>query len=525
MFKKRIALVQPYIPAGKSLGIEKAPESIQALAGQLEREGHSVQMFHEQAGEELDHKLAEFDPDYVGISTMTANFPEGKKVAKAVKGRNPQTPVILGGWHASGVVQAYLRGQESETIEEILNSDSPIDFLVAGEGDLVLPEIVRRLSSGEDARQLNGVGYLSDGEINVTVADRVKNLDDLTDPSWTGLPVDKYRDKRTGSLDLSVHFNRACRFACGFCSTATVYGKGVRTFGAERAVDYVESLLEEFSPEVITFTDEDFFANPRWVAEVVRLFGERDLHGKYGVEFDTFASINDIHRLEQRGEREFLERMKQAGFNSFTVGVESLNPQVLRKYNKELMILPTMTREQKDAYKQGPPEEQDRMLVGHYLACTQRAINFAHQHGILVVGDYIFGNLGETEEQVREGFEMFSGLQNLHVAYLPIFTPFPGTGLWKEAYDSGRLARTPEGNIDWARFDASAGALDLGYDIEGLRNQFELEFYTSERFRRDMHDEIKRTPEKVGMFKARLNYLNGLFPGNELVEERLRELE
>ena len=45
---ERIALVQPHIVAGKSLGIEKSPASIQTLAAQLEGEGHDVRMFHEQ---------------------------------------------------------------------------------------------------------------------------------------------------------------------------------------------------------------------------------------------------------------------------------------------------------------------------------------------------------------------------------------------------------------------------------------------------------------------------------------------
>ena len=238
---KRIALVQPHIVAGKSLGIDKSPESIQALAGQLEKEGFTIKMFHEKSGDELYHKLAEFSPNSVGISTMTANFPEGRKVAKAVKEINSKTPVILGGWHASGVVQSYLKGQESETLKEILNPKSSFDFVVAGEGEIILPELIRRL--GKSIDDLKGVGFLRDGKINISAPERIKNLDDLAYPSWEGLPIDNYRDKRDKSLlDLSVHFNRACRFDCGFCSTATVYGRGVKTVSPQKAADYVLDL-------------------------------------------------------------------------------------------------------------------------------------------------------------------------------------------------------------------------------------------------------------------------------------------
>ena len=520
----KVALVQPHIAAGKSLGVEKAPESIQALAGQLEREGYTTQMFHEKAGDKLYRKLGEFAPDYVGISTMTPNFLEGRKTAKAVKEINQNIPVILGGWHASGCVVSYLQNQESETIKEILNPESPFDFVVAGEGDLILPEMIRRIENGVKLDDLRGVGFLQDdGEIQVSIANRIQSLDNLADPSW-GLPTDNYRDKRSGELDLSVHFHRACRFNCGFCSTPVVYGRGVRTFSADRAVKYIDYVLEVFKPQVITFTDEDFFANPMWVDKIVELISQRDFNGKYGVEFDTFASVNDLHRFEKRGEGWFLDKMKQVGFNSFTIGIESLNPEILRKYNKERMILPMMTKEQRAKFKWISHQQQNKMLVGHYLKCIQEAINFAYEHCILVVGDYMLGNLGENEKQVRECFEKFCNLHNLLVAYLPIFTPFPGTGMWREAYDSGKIIRDSAGNIDWSRFDASTGALDLGYDVAELRNELELQFYISERYNKDMTQEIEKAPTRIRMFRARFSYLNRLFPENKLVKNRLKEL-
>jgi len=525
MTKRRIALVQPHIAAGSSLGIEKSPESIQSLAGQLKREGHKVQMYHEKADDRLYQDLAQFSPDYVALSTMTANFPEGKKVAREVKNMKRSTPVFLGGWHASGGVISYIRGQENETLGEILNTESPFDYVGAGEGELLLPEMIRRLEAGQLLDDLKGVGYLKNGTIKASVSERIRDLDALADPDWDGLDVTKYRDKRTGALDLSVHFNRACRFLCGFCPTASIYGKGVSSFSPERSVEYMAFLLDKFGPQVLTFTDEDFFANPKWVERLVQLMNQYEFNQQYGVQFDTFASVNDLYKLEKNDRGDFLDDMKNTGFGSFTMGVESLRAQILRKYNKELMILPMMTSEEKEIYRHADVDIQDRMLVSIYSDRVQRAVNFAHKHRLLVVGDYIVGNPDETEEQTREGFTRFSGMNNLYVAYIPVYTPFPGTDLWKEAYDSGKLKRDKEGNIDWASFDASKGALDLDYDVKGLRDRLEIEFYTSDRYQADMRQELSFNPESIGMFKGRFNYLNNLFPGNTVVEETVRYLE
>jgi len=324
---------------------------------------------------------------------------------------------------------------------------------------------------------------------------------------------------------LSVHSHRACRFNCGFCSTSTVYGKGVTSFSPERTIQYIEKLLQEQAPSVITFTDEDFFADISWVERIVSILEETGLNKKYGVSFDTFASINDLVKIKRFGPKDLLKRMANVGFSSFTIGVESLNPKILKKYNKPPMIMAMMTPEQKEEYRQSSEENQNEMLTNFHFEFAQEAIDFAHENGILVVGDYMVGNPDESEKEVKVGFEKFSSLKNLFIAYIPTYTPFPGTKLWREAYESGLLARTESGEIDWAKFDASAGALNLGYDIENLRNRLEVEFYTSERYRTDMLNELSIHPELLALFKSRFNYIKNTFGENETVEERLRELE
>lgn len=518
----KIALVQPLIRVGKSLGIMKAPESIMALAGLLESMGYTVRMFHAAASSELQAELETYNPNFVGISTMTPNFPEAQKIARAFKNRMPNVPIVLGGWHASGCVHAHLSGQESETISELLNPNSPFDYVVAGEGEHALPYLLHCLEGDNPVQDGNGVSYFSGGQMHISLpASRVKDLDHLPWPSWSGLEIDSYRDKRSGDLDLSVHFNRSCRFRCGFCSTPVVYGKGVRTVPARQAVEYLEHILNRFRPQVITFTDEDFFAQSSWVEEVVSLLEQKDLAGKFGVSFDTFASINDLYRFRERGQGEFLDRMKGVGFGSFTIGVESFNADVLLHYNKEMMILPTMSPEERNAYGRMSDDQKKRALIIHYRKRAQEAINFASEHNLLVVGDYMLGNIGESEADVRTGFEIFTNLENLLIAYIPVFTPFPGTKVWADAYSSGLLPKNSEGNIDWVRFDASAGALNLGYDIEALRNELEVEFYTSARYQRNMLEIVRKTPARKVLFLGRFKYLERLFPDDRRVQGML----
>lgn len=500
---KKIALIQPIIKDGKSLGIQKSPTGIQSLAGQFIKTPYEVRLFHREEGADLDEALQEFAPDIVGISTMTPSFPAGRRIAQTVKGTRKDIVIILGGWHASGCVAAYNKGQETESLGEILREDSPFDYVFSGEGELALPEIVDKIARGESITEIPGIGFRDAEGIRLNTACRIRDLNVLEDPSWEGLNHDIYRDKRTRNLDLSVHAKRACRFNCGFCSTPTVYGRGISSFTPSRAIEYMLKLISEKSPEVITFTDEDFFANMKWVEELVTIMEERGFGETVKVDIDTFASINDLLRMDE----EFLKRMQKVGFGSFTIGIESFNAKTLKKYNKEPMIRAMLTSEQR---------ESGRDLSDLYFECAQKAIDKAQRNGILVCGDYIIGNFGESREEVLEGFAKFSELKGLLIAYIPLFTPFPGTALWKEAYESGKIKRLPNGDMDWESFNASDGAFTTEYgDMGKFRDELELRFYTSVKYISDMLEAIKTRPELLPMFEGRFERFREVFLNNQ----------
>lgn len=536
--KPRIALAQPHVDPGKSLGINKAPTGIQYIAAQLEAAGYEVMMFHNYA-DRINAALLQFQPDHVGISSMSNNFPEAISIAEFVKNNlGQQITVTLGGWHASGCAVEYQKWQnsngkdgEKETLEEILHKGSPFDFIVVGEGESAYRHLIERVASKSPIERLletEGIGLIdAQGNIFLNSRQSVPDLNHLNYPSWAGLDAGQYRDLRTGSLDISVHFNRGCRFRCDFCETPGIYGPGVRSTDARKAADYIEFLLQRFKPLVITFTDEDFFANPQWANAMVDEMQKREFHQKYGVNFDTFATVLDLHNFQRREQGNLLDRMREAGFSSFTIGVETLNGTTIELYNKaKIMVAPMMTDGEKAGYR-GPElnsEQRTKLLENVYFREVQRAINFAQQHGILIIGDYIIGHPSESESEVKRGFEKFSSLQNLFFAYVPIYTPFPGTGLWKREYDSGRILRNSGGSIDWSRFDASAGAMRLDYDGQQLRDELEQRFYTSKRHQRDMATELQRNSGRLNMFRDRFTYLNHLYPANTEISRVLGEL-
>jgi len=512
----KIMLAQPFVEAKGSLGIIKPPTGIQYLGAVLKSLGYNVLLVHDSV-DNIVAATEDYNPDYVGLSCMSNSFPEAETVAERIN-----APTILGGWHASGSVDSYVGGVETETLDEILDT---FDFVVRGEGEVALPKLLEALKARQTPVDISGIGFKENGKIklNPKQAERL-DLNQIPTPLWTGLNAGVYLDLRTGKLDLSVHFNRGCRYRCSFCETAGAYEGRVRRPDAKKAVDYIESILRIYQPDAVTFTDEDLFSNIRWVREVVSEIKGRNIPETYKVSFDTFATINDLRKLDQ--DQALLEQMAESGFFSFTIGVESLNPETIHEYNKEFMVVGLMNTEEKRTYRILSPQDKQRMLVDVYQREIQKGVNLAYKHGILCCGDYIVGNPRESSDKVKEGFERFKQIDDLVIAYVPIYTPFPGTGLWKIDYDSGKIIRKPDGRIDWSRFDASQGALELDYDIQQLRGDMEVDFYTSARFQRDMSVMLKDKPGMLPFFEGRFKFMAERNPDDsdiKNIQERLRK--
>lgn len=478
MASKKVALIQPIVELGKSLRIQKSPTSIQVLSARLKQEGYNVEMFHRPVESALYEEIFAFDPDYIGISTMTVNFPAGQRIAREIRKRKPDIPIILGGWHASGCANSYINGYENWSLKEILNIESPFDFIIVGEGEDSLPSLLNELRHAPrnvwwkvlESKKGKGIGCLvPDGTIRITQAERITCLDSLPDPDWEGLDVDLYRDGRTGKLDISIHAQRGCRFKCAFCQTPDAYPGKQTHFSTQRTADYISFLVRELKADVITFTDEDFMANTRWIESLSKEVIKERLHR---IRFDTFATVEDIIRLGKRGT---LHLLKTAGLSSYFVGIESLIEPTLKLYER-------------------PHLRKGKIEIDTYLTHIQNAIDISIQNGIGFMGDYMLGFFMETEEDVRKGFNRLKELIGLTYIYLPLFTPLPGTKFWKLAVDHNMLKKDTYGRIPWELFDCSHQVTNVDYDLEGLREELEQDYFTSPNFLKGMKNAIERNP-------------------------------
>ena len=82
----------------------------------------------------IERLVREIDPDIVGLSVMTFQRRTALEVAQLLRGLSPRVKIVVGGYDPSLAPRAY-------------EASEAIDFIVRGEGELTLRELLRALEA------------------------------------------------------------------------------------------------------------------------------------------------------------------------------------------------------------------------------------------------------------------------------------------------------------------------------------------------------------------------------------------
>jgi anaerobic magnesium-protoporphyrin IX monomethyl ester cyclase len=336
--------------------------------------------------EEAVSEAVSFSPDCIGITANTCVFDSVQRLVGLLKASLPNIPVIVGGPHPSALPESSLR-------------ETKADLAVIGEGEKTFGEIINQLKNKQaDWGRINGLAYWADrDEIKITpLRGLIDNLDELPFPDRSLVENKLYSPpptKRVGlGMSTLIYTSRGCPFGCGFCAAHTVWTHKIRTRSPESVVSEIESCVNDYNIRVFNFIDELFTVNKKRVMDICNLILERRL------------DIRWVCSARAQGlDLETLKLMKKAGCHEISFGIESGNPDILKKINK-----------------------------GIDLEEARRVIRLTKKAGISTHTSYILGYIGETEDTILDTIR-FAKKLNTHVAAFFIASPLPGTELYKEA--------------------------------------------------------------------------------------------
>ena len=240
------------------------------------------------------------------------NFHKAAAIIQDVKRYNPEIVTMMGGPHVSF------------DIENTLRSYPEIDLIVVGEGEQTLSELVPVLNSPEEWERIRGIAFRRDGVVHVTPARAlIEDLDALPLPARHLLPMSRYLAL---GYPVSIITSRGCPNKCIFCLGRKMVGFKGRFRNPKLVVDEIEQILA-YGFTRINIADDLFTANKQRVGVLCEEILNR------GVKFawSAFARVNTV-------DRELLAIMKEAGCDAISFGIESGNPEMLKRIKKGITI-------------------------------------------------------------------------------------------------------------------------------------------------------------------------------------------
>ena len=232
------------------------PLGLAYVAAVLEQVGHNITIIDLNVSKVSDKELQKqiTNADIVGITGIITEYQEILKLIGIVKKTGTKAKVILGG----GLATALPR--------EILQI-SPVDFIVIGEGEQTVTELVAAIAHDGDFRKIRGIAYREDGQIIFTEpVIPIPNPDTIPFPARHLLKIEKYPNKYLESYGLKIKeinkirstvliSSRGCPYSCTFCFKG-MWGNKWRARSPENIVEEIELLHREYNMNGFIFYDD-----------------------------------------------------------------------------------------------------------------------------------------------------------------------------------------------------------------------------------------------------------------------------
>ncbi len=156
------------------------PLGILYLAGFLRNKGIKINLIDlsfTTTWDEYRNDLLQIKPNIVGISSMSPFADQAYLAASIAKECFPDCNVVFGGPHAT-----------ANSIEIINNDD--VDFVVIGEGEITLLELIEKIKGDHNFSQVNGIVYKENRKVIQTPPrEYIKDLDEIPFPDRNLMPT------------------------------------------------------------------------------------------------------------------------------------------------------------------------------------------------------------------------------------------------------------------------------------------------------------------------------------------------
>ncbi len=366
------------------------PYSLLQIASLLRERRHEVNLI-DANGENINYTafekmIAGMDYDAIIFRFTPTTFDWDMRVAAISK--------KYSGAHTIGICRTLV-----SFARIVMEEAKDLDIYLTDEYESVTPELIDKLSAGDNLSGVAGIAYRYEGEIKVNGNTSIKNYDEMPLPAYDLLKSFDfyYENTKHGKPFTIMYTSKGCPFSCIYCTVANTKWKARP---AESVLEELRFLKHNYNIRTVTFFDETFTIDRKRVERISQAMIDEKLDIRWYC--NSRADLID---------RDLLEKMKQAGCRAVCIGIESGAQMIIGAANKRTSV--------------------ER---------AAEAIKMVKSAGIKVYCSFIFGLPGENWDTVNETIEFIKRTLPTG-AQFNVAVPYPGTKLYEIALEKGWITK------------------------------------------------------------------------------------
>ena len=326
----------------------------------------------------LKKAILNIKPDIIGLQVISSFLLESIMLLKVVRSSFFKAKIVVGGPHMVVDPNGLL-------------SENLADIAVLSEGE----EVISEIADNKNLADIKGIHYFENGAIIKNEKRHlIKDLDTLPFPAFDLLP--KYRPSFAVHIKHPAFImacSRGCPLKCEFCTPSPGGTRNIRLRSAENCFDELKNLVINYKIREIAFYDDMFFLGSK---KHISEFCERIIKFKLNISWWCQLHINFANK-------ELLKLMARAGCYRINYGIESGDPEVLKKIAK-----------------------------GISLSQVDNVINWTRKADITSSTTFMMGNMGETKQSINNTIKYISKIKSDYVIIL-YSQPLPGSPMYAKA--------------------------------------------------------------------------------------------
>ncbi len=278
-----------------------------------ERLPNREKVTYDQLIDKVIDEIVSYDPNMIGLSALSDDYPLGLRIMEKVKKKFPNIPTIAGGVHATidpaGVI-----------------SENCFDMVCVGEGEYVMLDLAERCDQKKDFSKIKNLWIKSkDGTIEKNVVRPYEqNLDNFPHPDWSIYPQTAFYKPYKGKVYKYGDFemSRGCPYKCSYCINVqlqAIYKKTGENYHREksikRVIEEIKLAVKEHKIEFIKFWDETFLLMSKERLEEFAELYTKEINLPYVIETTSQSITPTTAKL-----------LKKSNCKSVSLGLETGSP-------------------------------------------------------------------------------------------------------------------------------------------------------------------------------------------------------